>query len=391
MSQNDPFANLENRENSSLAQAAGSQQNLNTSTNTQNKLRSAKNFEPQQPDLSLLEKQANEKLLKAHMFEATEVKNEPETKATVSSELANDENLALSEKSSWFKPIRLFNPWTLLIVSIAAISGYEWLDMLVNQFTSSPVLVSLYSVFFASLAFIVGKLGWQEYRALRSLKKQTALQSLSSDQAQASFSKRQAVQLCEAHYAGLQEVTLTSQSEKFISQQQHCQHAQDVFELYQSTVLTELDKQAHRLIAKTATETAVITALSPLAILDMLGGAIKQIRMVNQLARLYGVEFGYIGRVRLVKHILLHMSLTGGSELLTDLAADSLSVDLTGRISLMAAQGLGVGLLTARLGARSVQAIRPFTHNASAVIKLTDIRKALIKELTEKLKSKTKS
>ncbi len=91
-------------------------------------------------------------------------------------------------------------------------------------------------------------------------------------------------------------------------------------------------------------------AVSPLALVDMAFIAWRNLRLINRIATLYGIELGYYSRLRLFKLVLLNIAFAGASELVREVGMDWMSQDLAARLSTRAAQGIGAGLLTADSG-----------------------------------------
>ena len=134
-------------------------------------------------------------------------------------------------------------------------------------------------------------------------------------------------------------------------------NAEQVMTLFSETVLSPLDKQAQKLIAKHARDNAVIVALSPVAIADVLMVAWRNFALINKITRIYGMELGYFSRLHLFKMVIKNMVFTGT----TELVAGMLSHNVLRRLFGQAIQGLGVGILTARLGIKAMEFCRPIT------------------------------
>jgi putative membrane protein len=124
-------------------------------------------------------------------------------------------------------------------------------------------------------------------------------------------------------------------------------------------------------------ETAVMVALSPLTLVDMALVAWRHLVLVNRLCRLYGLELGYAARLRLFRQILRDMAFAGASELAGDAGMEWLSMDLAGRLSARAGQGLAVGLLGARLGLRAQRLTRPLAFDEAQRPRIADLRREL--------------
>ncbi|WP_428772393.1 YcjF family protein [Vibrio sp.] len=155
----------------------------------------------------------------------------------------------------------------------------------------------------------------------------------------------------------------------------------EILQLYDALVVAKQDQQATKIVSRYATEAAAMVAISPLALADMLLVAWRSFHMLDQLAKVYGVELGYWSRLQLFKTVLVNMALAGASELVIDAGMDLVSMDLAGKISARAGQGLGVGLLTARLGLKAMSLLRPLPWQAGKAVKISTIRKQIMEKL----------
>ncbi|MDN0087358.1 YcjF family protein [Yersinia nurmii] len=164
----------------------------------------------------------------------------------------------------------------------------------------------------------------------------------------------------------------------------------EVVELYAKLVQPTLDNQARAEISRYAAESALMIAVSPLALVDMAFIAWRNIRLINRIAALYGIELGYFSRLRLFRLVLLNIAFAGASELVREVGMDWLSQDLAARLSARAAQGIGAGLLTARLGIKAMELCRPLPWMDDDKPKLGDFRRQLITQLKNTLPKKDK-
>ncbi|PVZ84822.1 TIGR01620 family protein [Serratia sp. S1B] len=161
------------------------------------------------------------------------------------------------------------------------------------------------------------------------------------------------------------------------------QNDREVVALYAKLVQPVLDSQARREISRSAAESALMIAVSPLALVDMAFIAWRNIRLINRIAALYGIELGYFSRIRLLKLVLLNIAFAGASELVQEVGMDWMSQDIVARLSARAAQGIGAGLLTARLGIKAMELCRPLPWLDGDKPKLGDFRKQLVMQLKE--------
>ncbi|WP_430538331.1 TIGR01620 family protein [Escherichia coli] len=170
------------------------------------------------------------------------------------------------------------------------------------------------------------------------------------------------------------------------------QNDREVVSLYAHLVQPVLDAQARREISRSAAESTLMIAVSPLALVDMAFIAWRNLRLINRIATLYGIELGYYSRLRLFKLVLLNIAFAGASELVREVGMDWMSQDLAARLSTRAAQGIGAGLLTARLGIKAMELCRPLPWLDDDKPRLGDFRRQLIGQVKETLqKGKTPS
>lgn len=171
----------------------------------------------------------------------------------------------------------------------------------------------------------------------------------------------------------------------------HDSHSdREIVTLYAKLVQPVLDHQARKEIGRYAAESTLMIAISPLAIVDMAFIAWRNLRLVNRIARLYGIELGYFSRIRLFRLVLLNIAFAGASELIRDVGMDWLSQDLAARLSVRAAQGIGAGLLTARLGIKAMELCRPLPWLDDDKPTLGEFRKDLINQLKRIPQSRNK-
>ncbi|MCM2130867.1 YcjF family protein [Larsenimonas rhizosphaerae] len=147
--------------------------------------------------------------------------------------------------------------------------------------------------------------------------------------------------------------------------------------LFEHHVLAPRDREARRLITRMSTETAALVAISPMTLLDMGLMAWRNVRMIDRLARLYGLELGYASRLTLCRHVLSNMAFAGASEIAVDMGAELVTMNLAEKLSSRAAQGLGSGLLSARLGLRTQRMLRPLPFREEERPRISHIRRQL--------------
>ncbi|HSH46994.1 MAG TPA: TIGR01620 family protein, partial [Halomonas sp.] len=167
----------------------------------------------------------------------------------------------------------------------------------------------------------------------------------------------------------------------FLAASQPHHDGQDVRALLDHHLLAPRDREARRLISRMSSETAVLVAVSPLTLVDMALVAWRHLAMIDRLSRLYGLELNYAARLRLLRHVLHDMAFAGVSEMASDASMQLVSMNLAGKLSTRTAQGLGVGLLGARLGLRTQRLVRPLAFSDDQRPRLSDLRRELWQRL----------
>ncbi|MFC5077954.1 hypothetical protein VTH8203_02595 [Vibrio thalassae] len=273
---------------------------------------------------------------------------------------------------------------TTLLTAFAGLVGWQAIDNVVTAANTGDWLSLGWSGLITAVAVLgIGAFGKELYK-LRKLKDHFSVQE-HAEALIANDGVGQGERFCQklANEAGIQPENPAFDRWK---NSVHSAHSDaEVLNMYQSMVLKEQDKQALSAVSKLSGEAAILVALSPLAIADMLLIAWRNFRMIDKLSEVYGVELGYWSRLKLFKLVLMNIALAGASELAIESSADILSMNLAEKLSARAGQGLGVGLLTARLGLKTISLMRPIPFPNEERPKLGSIRKSVLESLKSKL------
>ncbi|MBZ0330595.1 YcjF family protein [Halomonas sp. ANAO-440] len=167
----------------------------------------------------------------------------------------------------------------------------------------------------------------------------------------------------------------------FLAAHQSHHSGAEVRQLLAHHLLAPRDREARRLISRMSGETAVMVAVSPLTLVDMALVAWRNLAMIDRICRLYGLELGYASRLRLLRSVLYNMAFAGATEMASEAGMEILSLNLAGRLSTRAGQGMGVGLLSARLGLRTQRLTRPIGFDAGEAPRMADLRSELWQQL----------
>jgi putative membrane protein len=274
--------------------------------------------------------------------------------------------------------------WVLAALMIIGLSFAEVI-LAISQVISTDDwlgagwLVVLFIIIAAALTIVV-----KEARSLKRLKSQTETRQHSAD-----LFNIPAIGLGQEHCAAIGK-QLPKQYQYLVEEWQNNLERhytnKEVLSLFELKVLSPIDKMALSNIGKHSSAAGVMIAVSPFALLDMLIVLWRNLVMINQLSRFYGVSLGYWGRIALIKKIFRSMLYAGAAEILSDAGNYALGVGLTGKISSRVAQGLGAGVLTSRIGLKALNECRPMPWLAAQKPGLSTMTQKLLEDLSKHIK-----
>ncbi|QDG76792.1 YcjF family protein [Labrenzia sp. PHM005] len=133
----------------------------------------------------------------------------------------------------------------------------------------------------------------------------------------------------------------------------------DLVKLAERDLLSPLDQEARKIVMNSAKRVSLVTAVSPRALVDLLMVLFENMRTIRRLSALYGGRPGTLGFIRLARHVVTHLAVTGGMAAGDSLASQVLGHGVAARLSARLGEGVINGLLTARIGIAAIAVCRP--------------------------------
>ena len=135
--------------------------------------------------------------------------------------------------------------------------------------------------------------------------------------------------------------------------------ADGLLSLAEREILKPLDDAATREVEASARQVATVTALVPLALVDVLTALSINLRMIRRIAEIYGGRSGTLGAWRLTRSVLAHLVATGAVAIGDDMLGSLAGGSILGKLSRRFGEGLVNGALTARVGVAAMEVCRP--------------------------------
>lgn len=133
----------------------------------------------------------------------------------------------------------------------------------------------------------------------------------------------------------------------------------EIVAMAERTLMAPLDARAKALTAASARRVALVTAVSPRALVDIAFVIYESVRLAGAIAALYGARPGLFGSWRLTGAVLTHLAVTGGLVLTDGLVEQLVGQGLAAKLSARLGEGVVNGLMTVRVGIAAIRVVRP--------------------------------
>ncbi len=244
---------------------------------------------------------------------------------------------------------------------------------------TAPLLGMLYLLLIFALVAILGYSAFSEYLGYRKLKRIERMQE--RGRALLRHPSKEVYSYARTLIRFYQKSPRLSKRAETLEQELEQLLEAEVLGRVEERLLAPLDAEAKKSVVKYANQTAISTAISPVALIDAFLILSRSYAMINEIAQIYGYRPNFVGEIALIKRVFVNLAFASITDILAHHSHDILGSTLLSKLSLYSAQGLANGILTARVGLSTIQACRPLPSKEQG----EGFLRALTKRIIEKL------
>jgi putative membrane protein len=153
----------------------------------------------------------------------------------------------------------------------------------------------------------------------------------------------------------------------------------DALELFARFVLAPADRLAQAAIRRAAAQAFAINAISPTVLLDTLLFAGRAMRLIREIAEIYGQRPGLAGTVHLLRRLASGAGLVGAADLVGGVVVQQLGGAVLERLSASAAESAYAAQKMARLGLVAMAMCRPVEFRPGEMPSLSGLVSGLLR------------
>ncbi|MCJ7764768.1 MAG: DUF697 domain-containing protein [Thiovulaceae bacterium] len=249
---------------------------------------------------------------------------------------------------------------TLLLFFVLTALFVDAIQTIQGLYASVSLLDTIYLIALLSLLGGLGIMGYQNYRQIRRLKNGAKMQRAFQKQKEQPDKALipMTLELLRG-YESIEESNIKQQSDLLRERISSSHDYKAIYQELDEDVIEVIDVEVQKRIKNASIQAALSTAISPLAILD--AGIIvwRALLLTKEIAKLYGFKPGWISTIVLLKKGAFTVFFAGATELALEYVNAASESTVISKISLSAGQGVGNGVLLARLGYGVMEACRP--------------------------------
>ncbi len=143
-------------------------------------------------------------------------------------------------------------------------------------------------------------------------------------------------------------------------------------------IFLPLDKEAQKVITKYSTQTAISTAISPVALIDAILIISRSYAMISEIATIYGYRPTLLGKIALIRKVFITLAFASVTDILSNHLHDFLGSSILSKLSYHSAQGIANGVLTARVGISTIKVCRVIPYSEKNQSFLLNLSKKIL-------------
>ncbi len=244
---------------------------------------------------------------------------------------------------------------------VMALSVGAW-DFVTGLLTRTPTLGYVAGALIAIVTLAALAFAWREVMGIRRLRKTVDLRN-AAEAALASADRAEALSVAQGlsrHYAGRPDMTWAR--DKLQNALNDQPDADGVLGQCEAVLMAPLDARARAQIEASARQVALLTAMLPLPLIDVIAALVTNLRMIRQVAEIYGGRAGTLGSLRLLRGVIAHLLATGAVAVGEDMLGSMASGGIVSKLSRRFGEGVVNAALTARLGIAAMDVCRPLPY-----------------------------
>ncbi len=275
--------------------------------------------------------------------------------------------IALEPPRPWWR-----RPGLMALVAIVGIVLIQAVDYLTSLIARAPLLGWPFAILLAVAVFTALAALWKEVFDIRRVRRAESLRSTGARLATSELHGE-----ARPFLAALdRQLEVTAKADVEAAIERGLSDAEIVV-LYERQVLAPRDKRAYRLVLEASRDIGLLTALSPLGLMDGVLVLWRTTMMLRSIARAYGLALSPAASISLLKSCIRNAAIAGLADAVSHAAIEHVGASLTALVSARAGQGAGNALLAGRLGLEAIRLTRPLPFIKEPQPRLAHVRAAI--------------
>ncbi len=296
-------------------------------------------------------------------------------------------------KSKKLKSLNLFATksfifLTLLFLVLFIGLIYDALQRVNHMLVTSPTLAAIYLTLFTILTLLILYMITKQYLSYKKLKKIGHLQEQSLEHLKnpTKLTQSFAKEILQ-NYQNYPDKDISQNAKELLRDMDTLMY-EEILPTLKSKIFMKLDEKAKKAVTKYSTQTAISTAISPVALIDAILILSRSYAMISEIAQIYGYRPTFFAKLALIRRVFVTLAFASISDILSQHSHDFLGSSLLSKLSYHSAQAIANGVLTARVGISTIKSCRPIIYSDKNRGFLINLSKAIIDTIFSNKKNK---